>query len=75
MLLLIYKEITSDIGPLNPAFHWYSDRVASVIEFSVWLFSLGCLFFVTFFPIPLQYNIWLAPCASQTAMYVIEVLW
>ena len=45
------------IGPSKPLFHQYSDRVASVIVFSVLcLFSVGSLC-VTFFLILLQYNI------------------
>ena len=28
------------IGSLNPALHWYGNRVASIIEFSVCLFSV-----------------------------------
>ena len=53
----IYTFLSEGIGLLHLLFHWYGDRVASVIGFSVLcsLFSFRSLFSVTFFLILLQY--------------------
>ena len=71
------------IGPLNPALHWYGERVASVIEFSDCLFSVCglsvlCLS-VIFFLILMQYNKWppeWAPkaLAPKLVIYIVKNL-